>query len=175
MTVNEEHNNSNSCGCNDCFENKIKRCPVKLEVDSNVMVDNADDGEDGCFLDIDLKEQDKKIRSFASGSTRDSSDGKIDFEGFLSPIVLEKFGKYMMKHQKQSNGEFRPSDNWQKGMPKDVYMKSAWRHFHDWWMEHRDYKSREGLTDALMGLLFNVMGYTFEVLKDEQNKEKIDV
>ena len=38
----------------------------------------------------------------------------------------------------------------------------------DWWLEHRGYKSREGLEDALMGVLFNVMGYTFEVLKDEK-------
>jgi len=109
----------------------------------------------------------EQIRTFNSGATRDTSEGKIDFEGFISPIVLEEFGKYMLKHQKQSNGELRPSDNWQKGMPRDVYMKSAWRHFHDWWMEHRGYDSREGMRDALNGLLFNLMGYMYELLKEE--------
>ena len=115
----------------------------------------------------DLYIENGKIRKFDSGATRDTSEGKIDFEGFLSPIVLEEFGKYMLKHQKQSNGELRPSDNWQKGMPRDVYMKSAWRHFHYWWMEHRGYDSREGMKDALNGLLFNLMGYMHELLKEE--------
>ena len=107
-----------------------------------------------------------QVRKFESGATRDTEEGKVDYEGFLSPIVLEEFGKYMNKHRFQSNKELRDSDNWMKGIPKEVYMKSAWRHFHDWWMEHRGYESREGMKDALMGLLFNVMVYTFEVLKD---------
>jgi len=113
-----------------------------------------------------------QIRKFDSGATRDTSEGKIDFEGFISPIVLEEFGKYMLKHQKQSNGELRPSDNWQKGMPRDVYMKSAWRHFHDWWMEHRGYDSREGMKDALNGLLFNLMGYMHELLLEERKNNE---
>jgi len=115
----------------------------------------------------DLYTKNNQVRRFDSGATRDQDLNKIDFEGFLSPIVLEEFGKYMLKHQKQANGELRPSDNWQKGMPRDVYMKSAWRHFHDWWMEHREYESREGMKDALNGLLFNVMGYMHELLKEE--------
>lgn len=154
----------------------------------NLQYNNADDGEDGCFIDYAyIAEEIKKkglvtnsasydgnkipnsqVRTFETGATRDTSEGKIDFEGFLSPLVLEEFGKYMLKHQVQSDNTIRPSDNWQKGMPKDVYMKSAFRHFHDWWLEHRGYGSREGIKDALMGLLFNVMGYTFELLKEEK-------
>jgi hypothetical protein len=72
----------------------------------------------------------------------------------------------MHKHRKQADGVLRDSDNWQNGIPKDAYIKSAWRHFMDWWMEHRGLQSREGLEDALMGLLFNVMGYAHEVLTD---------
>jgi len=107
------------------------------------------------------------MRKFDTGATRDLDLDKYDYEGFLSPIVLEAFGKYMHKHRKQSNGKMRASDNWQKGIPLDAYMKSGFRHFMDWWMEHRNIKSREGLEDALMGVLFNVMGYTHEVLKNE--------
>lgn len=110
------------------------------------------------------------MRVFKTGATRDTEQNKLDFEGFISPIVLERYAQYMNKHRIQADGKKRESDNWQKGMPKDAYMKSGWRHFHDWWLEHRGYKSRDGLEDALMGLLFNVMGYALEVLKEKHDK-----
>jgi hypothetical protein len=105
------------------------------------------------------------IRQFETGATRDTAQDKFDFEGFLSPLVLERYAQYMHKHRKQSDGSLRDSDNWQKGIPKDVYMKSGYRHFFDWWKEHRGIASREGLEDALCAILFNVMGYLHEVLK----------
>lgn len=105
------------------------------------------------------------IRQFETGATRDAEEGKLDFEGFLSPLVIQRFGEYMNKHRHQSDGALRASDNWQKGIPLDAYMKSGWRHFFDWWKEHRGIPSREGLEDALCGLLFNVMGYLHELLK----------
>ena len=107
------------------------------------------------------------MRTFDTGATRDDDKRKADLEGFLSPIVLHRFSVYMQKHRVQPDGEIRDSDNWQKGMPIDTYMKSGWRHFMDWWMEHRGYESREGLEDALCGLLFNVQGYLFEVLNEK--------
>jgi len=106
-----------------------------------------------------------KIRKFLTGATRDTDEGKYDYEGFLHPLVIERFGEYMNKHRKQSDGSLRDSDNWQKGIPQDAYIKSAWRHFMDWWKEHRGYGSREGLEDALCALLFNVQGYLHEHLK----------
>jgi hypothetical protein len=109
-----------------------------------------------------------EIRQFESGATRDTDNGKNDYEGYLSPLVIEAYGNYMTKHRKQSDGSLRASDNWMKGIPRDAYMKSAWRHFLDWWKEHRGLGSREGLIDALCGLLFNVMGYLHEVLKNGQ-------
>ena len=107
-------------------------------------------------------------RYFKSGAYRDGLDGKVDFEGFLSPLVLEAFGRYMHRHRIQSDGQLRASDNWQKGIPREQYMKSAWRHFMDLWREHRGYDSRDGIEEALGGLLFNVMGYWFELLKEEK-------
>lgn len=109
-----------------------------------------------------------KIRKFKTGATRDTNEGKYDYEGFLSPLVIQRFAEYMNKHRKQSDGSLRDSDNWQKGIPKDAYIKSAWRHFHDWWMEHRGYKSREGTEEALCALLFNVQGYLHEYLKEKK-------
>jgi len=105
------------------------------------------------------------LRKFDTGATRDTDANKHDYEGFLSPLVIEAFGRYMTKHRVQSDGTLRDSDNWQKGIPRDVYMKSAWRHFLDWWKEHRGLGSREGMEDALCGVLFNVMGYLHESLK----------
>lgn len=106
-----------------------------------------------------------KTRKFETGATRDTDEGKYDYEGFLSPLVLERYGQYMNKHRKQSDGKLRDSDNWQKGIPQTAYIKSAFRHFFDWWKEHRGLPSTEGLEDALCALLFNVMGYLHEHLK----------
>lgn len=118
----------------------------------------------------DPKTNKHKIRMFGEdGATRDTNKGKLDFEGFLSPIVLERYAKYMDEHRKQTDGKLRESDNWQKGMPKPVYMKSMWRHFMDIWMEHRGYKSRDGMEDALCGMLFNAMGYLYELEKEKRN------
>lgn len=112
-----------------------------------------------------------KIRQFNTGATRDTDQGKLDYEGFLSPLVLQEYARYMTKHRKQSNGELRSSDNWQKGIPQEEYMKSGARHFMDWWLEHDGYKSRDGLMDALCGLMFNVQGYLFEELTAAKKKQ----
>lgn len=106
-----------------------------------------------------------KIRSFDTGATRNVDTDKLDFEGFFSPLVLERRAEYMHKHRLQADGNLRDSDNWQKGIPLSAYMKSAWRHFFDWWKEHRGIKTSEGLEDALCALLFNAEGYLHETLK----------
>jgi len=106
-----------------------------------------------------------KIRKFKTGATRDTDNGKLDYEGFISPIVLQRYAEYMHEHRLQSDGKLRDSDNWMKGIPKSEYMKSGWRHFEDWWLEHRGCKSREGLEKALCGVIFNAMGYLYETLK----------
>jgi hypothetical protein len=108
------------------------------------------------------------MRSFASGATRNNEENKPDYEGYLSPLVIEAYGRYMTKHRIQDDGTIRESDNWQKGIPLNAYMKSAWRHFMDLWKEHRGLTSREGLEDALCGLLFNIMGYLHEILKRKE-------
>ena len=107
------------------------------------------------------------MRYFKTGATRNSDDGKYDYEGFYSPIVVERFGEYMHKHRLQTDGKMRDSDNWQKGIPKDAYVKSAFRHFHDWWKQHRGYKGQDTLEDSLCALIFNAQGYLYEILKEK--------
>ena len=115
-------------------------------------------------------EQDDKslgsgVRAFATGAVRDVQDNKLQLEGYLSPLVLERFGEYMLKHQHLADGSMRAADNWQKGMPLATYMDCGWRHFLDMWKAHRGWPSREGMEEAICGLLFNVMGYLHETLK----------
>jgi hypothetical protein len=102
------------------------------------------------------------MRVFETGATRDSDETKPDYEGYLSPLVIEEFGRYMTRHRLQADGSLRASDNWQKGIPADAYMKSMWRHFFAVWKGHR--QGAPSVED-LMGLLFNVQGYTHELLK----------
>lgn len=115
---------------------------------------------------------DGTLRSFGSGATRDTAEGKFDYEGFLHPWVLTMYAEYMDRNRVQSDGSIRPSDNWQQGIPRDVYMKSMFRHFMELWREHRVGKvgfdvSPEPRNDALCGLMFNVMGYMFEIIAEE--------
>jgi len=35
------------------------------------------------------------MRKFKSGALRDDDEDKIDYEGFLSPIVLERYAQYI--------------------------------------------------------------------------------
>lgn len=106
------------------------------------------------------------VRTFATGATRDTDTDKPDYEGFLSPLVIAAFGRYMHANRKQADGKLRDSDNWQKGIELNVYMKSAWRHFMEWWTAHRAGQDTES---AICALLFNAMGYLHEYLKAKHN------
>jgi hypothetical protein len=107
------------------------------------------------------------MREFDTGATRDTDEGKLDFEGFLSHAALVRYAKYMNENRVQADGNVRPSDNWQKGIPQEVYMKSAFRHFMDWWKCHRnrDDVDPQFTQTSLCALLFNVLGYLHEELK----------
>lgn len=109
------------------------------------------------------------MRTFESGATRDSDENKLDYEGFLSPQALEAFAMYMHRNRVQADGGLRDSDNWQKGMPRDAYMKSMWRHFMEVWKGHRQGGAAEvpAMLDALCALMFNVQGYLHEYCKGD--------
>ena len=114
-----------------------------------------------------------KIRIFNTGATRDANQDKPDYEGFLSPLVLEDFANYMHGKRVQPDGNLRDSDNWQKGIPLEEYMKSLMRHVFHLWLIHRgrEAKDEKGnevtLRDTLCAIEFNCMGYHFETLKDK--------
>lgn len=103
----------------------------------------------------------RNMRAFTTGATRDTDEGKLDYEGCLSPIVLRRYAEYMDKHSIQSDGQKRSADNWQKGIPRNEYMKSLSRHFMDVWIAHRTGEIDE---DALCAVMFNSMGYLHSIL-----------
>ena len=111
---------------------------------------------------------DKVMRSFDTGATRDTADGKLDMEGFTHPMVEKQFAKYMNMNRLQSDGQLRDSDNWQKGIPMDAYIKSLRRHHDDVWLFHRGFKDAlesGSIIAALCGTIFNAQGYLLEYLK----------
>lgn len=109
---------------------------------------------------------DGTLRGFDTGATRDTATGKIDMEGFTCPKVMLQYAKFMNMNRLQSDGQLRDSDNWQKGIPIKVYMKSMKRHFDEVWMEHRyPGETEAGMIAALCGLMFNSMGMLHEWLK----------
>lgn len=115
-----------------------------------------------------------ETRTFSSGATRDTDTNKLDFEGFLNPIVDESFAEFMHRHRIQSDGQLRDSDNWQKGIPRNEYMKSLWRHFQHLRLLHRGYTAHDEkgnvvtLEETLNAIRFNVQGYLLETLKERE-------
>jgi hypothetical protein len=110
------------------------------------------------------------VRSFETGATRSPDAARYDPEGFLSPLVIERYCEYMNKHRLQSDGKLRDSDNWQKGMPLETYAKGEWRHHLHFWTRHRGFKVTDAgatasIEEDLCAIMFNVMGYLHETLK----------
>lgn len=113
-------------------------------------------------------------RTFETGATRDGDDEKLDFEGFLSPLVLERYAQYMHANRMMADGTRRSSDNWQKGIPMDAYLKSSWRHFFAVWKARRVGSGLVAAQEDMCGLLFNVMGLLHEVLRLSGTKSNPD-
>ena len=114
-------------------------------------------------------------RYFDTGATRDTDDGKLDFEACLSPVVLRRYVEYMYQHNQQSDGKQRPGDNWQRGIPIPVYMKSLMRHVMAVWEDHRVLvasphwgefpEDMEQVQDDLCAVIFNAMGLLYEHMR----------
>ena len=110
------------------------------------------------------------IRTFESGATRDTDQGKLDYVKALSPIVLRRYVQYLDKHRLQPDGSYRDFDNWKSGIPLDVYRSSTGRHFMDAWLLTEGHATSDNhgpveIQDALCAQLFNIMGQLHELLK----------
>jgi len=118
------------------------------------------------------------MRNFSTGATRDSDAGKLDYDGFFCPAVLERRAQYMHKHRIQPDGNLRDSSNWQKGIPIVEYRRSLWRHFRDLWalawgLEIIDEKTKESIDieTAICSCMFNLEGWLHELLKAKREQK----
>jgi hypothetical protein len=135
--------------------------------------DTAYDCNETCQEHASCRGDDGTQRTFKTGATRSSAEGRIDPEGFLSPLSLERYCQYLLKHQVQADGNVRESDNWQKGMPLRDYIKGMFRHFLHFWTRHRGYepmddKAGVDIQEDLCAIMFNAQGYLHELLKLER-------
>ncbi len=110
-----------------------------------------------------------RIRTFDSGATRDTAQGKLDYIKALSPIVLRRYVQYLDKHRLQADGSYRDFDNWKKGIPEAAYISGNGRHFMDTWLLTEGYATEDNhgpveLEDAICAQLFNLMGRLHEIL-----------
>lgn len=135
-------------------------------------------GDDG---KVPTQQPSEQIRTFETGANRNAADHKHDYEGFLSPLALRRYGVYMHQHRHLADGTLRDSDNWQKGIPEDVYVKSLVRHVLDVWEIHRTGRgvvdfdgNMVTIEDALCGALFNAFGLLHtEVTREEPHGRSI--
>jgi len=127
----------------------------------------------GRQLDEEIRKSAGKIREFPTGSTRDTDENKLNYIKALSPIVMKKYVEYLGKHRQLSDGSVRDWDNWKQGIDKQTYLESQDRHHRAVWMLHRGYSVEDNhgsvtLEDSLCGVIFNAMGYLYEVLKKKE-------
>lgn len=114
-----------------------------------------------------------EIRTFATGANRDTDTNKLKYEGFISPLVEKRYAQYMHLHRKKKDGSLRDSDNWQKGIPIEVYVDSLVRHMQDVRLHHDEFSEEAidpDIESSLCAVIFNASGYLFELLKKKKIK-----
>ena len=107
-------------------------------------------------------------RTFTTGATRDTGEGKHEPWGFMSALAEQRFCEYMHGHRVQSDGTLRDSDNWKKGIPFEVYKHSLSRHIQDLRLileGHPEMAREKDLETVLCATLFNVQGMLHETVK----------
>lgn len=117
----------------------------------------------------DEDEDDGTIRTFETGATRDTTEGKHEPWGFTSALVEQRFCEYMQGHRTQTDGQLRDSDNWKRGIPLDAYKHSLGRHVQDLRLILEGYPEHARERDAeevLCAILFNVQGMLHELIKE---------
>src|SRR4030065_695483 len=155
----------------------LKYFLIRFNIKSNKEV-FEDDYEDGCYIDYGdfHAKMYNQVRTFDSGATRDTSDGKLEYARFMSPIVLKRFAEYMNLHRKQTDGNLREPDNWMNlfgDKHEDVCLDSLFRHVMDVWLINKGFQTeaREDIEPALCAILFNAQAWLFKVLMDKQERK----
>jgi hypothetical protein len=121
-----------------------------------------------------ILEPPKEIRQFETGGTRDTNDGKFDYESFNHPLVDKRYAAYMHKHRTLLDGTLRGGDNWQKMFGEkhtDVCIKSLCRHVVDARLIHRGCRGEQTLEDDLCAIIFNAKAYLLKLVLDREKED----
>lgn len=116
-----------------------------------------------------------QMAQFATGATRNRKENELRYDGFLSPLALQMFARYMHKNRRTADGTIREPDNWQKGMPDASYLDSLLRHVMDIWLIYRGYPdaAREGKFESLSGAFFNIQGLMHNWMTEDVSLEEV--
>lgn len=140
---------------------------TRFEHDGPVAAESLLDQED---LDVIAEDDDPGMMlEFASGAVRNRKENELAYSGFLSPLALQMFARYMHIHRLTADGSVRDPDNWQRGIPDESYIDSLLRHVMDLWLIYRGYPeaAREAKFAALAGAFFNVQGLMHNYMTED--------
>ena len=115
-----------------------------------------------------ILEDNGTLRTFSTGATRDTAEGKTEPWGFTSALAEKAYCEYMNKHRMQTDGELRDSDNWKKGIPLDAFYHSLGRHVLDLrliWEGYENEARTGNLAEVLCAIKFNVDGMLHELVR----------
>jgi hypothetical protein len=98
-----------------------------------------------------------KIRTFDTGSIRDSEDNKEDYTETISWTAFKRYAQYMTRcKEKYGDGNFK------KGMPIDAYERSLLRHVQKYMENKYEKGTVEKDQDHLSAMVFNIFGIMHE-------------
>lgn len=115
---------------------------------------------EGGPIDPAMARTEVPIRTFETGATRDTTNGKLSYVKALCPIVLTRYVEYIREHRKLPDGSMREFDNWKRGIPSNVCLDSEGRHFLADWLLSEGYSVNDNHgpvneEDTLCAILFN--------------------
>lgn len=99
-----------------------------------------------------------EVRRYEGGGVRDSNKGKPRYD-LIPSVALKRMAELYRK-----GAEHYGEHNWEKGITRDSFVESAWRH----WMAYLLGETNE---DHLASLVFNVFGIMY--LQDKEGKKEI--
>lgn len=101
------------------------------------------------YFDTVRKEHTEDHRTFETGAIRDSNEGKPRPD-LISPYFTERLGYRLAEGAKKYG-----ANNWQKGIPDEVFLESLERHLVAYKMGKKDEDHEAAIAFNIMGIIHN--------------------